>query len=155
MEEFTLHRSNIAPWPSRGLSTKLRSWPTRQQRSKISASCLTYSSSQRFYLSFPPRQPLLTTISTKRIGGANKRRSSFRKGPDEGGYRGMMEVWRRAAGVATRRQGALEALCRCSDMEVWRSRGAATWRHGALEARGRCSRRGGIEVYSSEGALQV
>ena len=31
-----------------------------------------------------------------------------------------MEIWRRVAGIATRRHGGLEARCSCNDVEVWR-----------------------------------
>ncbi len=55
-----------------------------------------------------------------------------------------MELWKRSAGVATRRDGGM----RLSRYAV----SAATWRYGALEARYRCR---DVEVWRSTGTLQV
>ena len=86
-----------------------------------------------------------------------------------------MELLRRAAGVATSRQGALEARRKCSDMEVFeewmygtletrrRRSGVEAWRFGGLEARYRCSdvevwrlavSCSDVEVRSAGGVLQ-
>jgi hypothetical protein len=63
---------------------------------------------------------------------------------------GGMELWKLAAGVAAWSQRAVEARCRCSDMEVTKPWGKVASSGSALQA----CRRGGVEVWSS-GALEA
>ena len=49
-----------------------------------------------------------------------------------------MEPWRRAAGVAIWRYGALNACCNCGDVEIWSSGVALqAWGRGGIDGEGR------------------